>query len=43
MKTGEASKETSYALTSLHPQKAGAERLLKLIFNSLAADSMISG
>ena len=31
VKTGEASEETSYALTSLHPQKAGAERLLKLV------------
>ena len=31
MKTGEVSEETSYALTSLHPQKAGAERPLKLV------------
>ena len=31
LKTGDVSEETSYALTSLDPQKAGAERVLELV------------
>ena len=31
LKTGEVSEETSYALTSLNPQQAGAARLLELV------------
>ena len=40
VKTGEASEETSYALTSLHPQKAGAERLLKLVRGQWRIEAM---
>ena len=31
LKTGEVSEETCFALTSLDPQKAGADRLLELV------------